>query len=130
MVTDVRPVLEDQHPVAVHQELFFADEAPAAPAADPAAQVGADATVVLDGRATRVTVRPGERVLDAALRVRPELPYACKGGVCATCRAKLVEGRVTMARNWALEPDEVAAGYVLTCQSTPVTQRLVVDYDG
>jgi ring-1,2-phenylacetyl-CoA epoxidase subunit PaaE len=70
-----------------------------------------------------------ERVLDAALRVRAELPYACKGGVCSTCRAKIVEGRVEMARNFALEPDELAAGYVLTCQASPVTERVVVDYD-
>jgi ring-1,2-phenylacetyl-CoA epoxidase subunit PaaE len=92
--------------------------------------VGAEATIVLDGRSSTVTVAPGERVLDAALRVRPELPYACKGGVCSTCRARLVSGEVAMARNYALEADEVAAGYVLTCQSTPVTDRLVIDYDG
>jgi ring-1,2-phenylacetyl-CoA epoxidase subunit PaaE len=67
--------------------------------------------------------------LDAALRVRGELPYACKGGVCSTCRAKVIEGAVEMARNYALEPAEVAAGYVLTCQSEPITERLVVDYD-
>ena len=68
-------------------------------------------------------------MLDAALRVRGELPYSCRGGVCSTCRARVVEGEVQMATNWALEPDEVAAGYVLTCQSSPVTDRLVVDYD-
>ena len=64
-------------------------------------------------------MRRDERVLDAALRVRGELPYACKGGVCSTCRARLVDGEVEMAHNYALEPDEVAAGYVLTCQSEP-----------
>jgi ring-1,2-phenylacetyl-CoA epoxidase subunit PaaE len=62
--------------------------------------------------------------------VRGDAPYACKGGVCGTCRAHLVEGEVAMAANWALEPDEVAAGYVLTCQSRPTTDRLVLDYDG
>ena len=60
--------------------------------------------------------------------LRGELPYACKGGVCSTCRARVVEGEVTMARNYALEPDEVAAGYVLTCQSSPVTDTCMV-YD-
>ena len=60
---------------------------------------------------------------------RGELPYACKGGVCSTCRAKVIDGEVTMARNYALEPDELAAGYVLTCQSSPITDRLTVDYD-
>ena len=62
--------------------------------------------------------------------MRPDAPYACRGGVCSTCRARLVEGEVRMARNYALEPDELAAGYVLTCQSSPVTDRVVVDYDG
>ena len=60
---------------------------------------------------------------------RPELPYACKGGVCSTCRARVVSGEVSMARNFALEPDEVAAGYVLTCQALPITDKVVVDYD-
>ncbi len=68
-------------------------------------------------------------MLDAALKVRGELPYACKGGVCSTCKAKVVSGEVTMARNYALEPDELTAGYVLTCQSTPLTDNLTIDYD-
>src|SRR6266540_3968350 len=85
--------------------------------------------ILLDGRASTFSMGRDERVLDAALRVRGELPYACKGGVCSTCRARLVEGEVRMARNFALEPDELAAGYVLTCQSSPLTDRLVVDYD-
>jgi ring-1,2-phenylacetyl-CoA epoxidase subunit PaaE len=118
---------------AVHTELFHIDTgdgpAPAAPQDGPGA-AGAEVTVLLDGRASTFAMAPGERVLDAALRVRPELPFACKGGVCSTCRARLVEGEVRMARNYALEPDELAAGFVLTCQSTPVTDRLVVDYDG
>jgi len=127
---------------AVHSELFHAGDAPPAGAdavtdvdAAPDTEVtgsevtGTEVTVLLDGRASTVRTRPGERVLDAALRVRSELPYACKGGVCSTCRAKIVDGAVTMARNYALEPDEVAAGYVLTCQSTPTTPTLTVDYD-
>jgi len=119
---------------AVHSELFHAgDAAPAgdtAPAGGAGAETaGTEVTVLLDGRASTVRTRPGERVLDAALRVRSELPYACKGGVCSTCRAKIVDGAVTMARNYALEPDEVAAGYVLTCQSTPTTPTLTADYD-
>ena len=131
MVADVRAVLQGRGATAVHQELFFADDVPPPAAARPTtADVGAEATVVLDGRSTTVTVAPGERILDAALRVRPELPYACRGGVCSTCRARLVSGEVSMARNFALEPDEIAAGYVLTCQSVPVTESLVVDYDG
>jgi ring-1,2-phenylacetyl-CoA epoxidase subunit PaaE len=130
MVADVRRVLDGCGAGPVHQELFFADDAP--PPGIPrqsTADVGAEATIILDGRSTTVTVAPGERVLDAALRVRPELPYACRGGVCSTCRARLVVGEVSMARNFALEPGEVAAGYVLTCQSVPATDRVVLDYD-
>jgi ring-1,2-phenylacetyl-CoA epoxidase subunit PaaE len=67
--------------------------------------------------------------LDGAQRVRPDLPFACKGGVCGTCRAKVVAGAVTMRRNFALEDAELEAGYVLTCQSMPTTDAVTVDYD-
>jgi ring-1,2-phenylacetyl-CoA epoxidase subunit PaaE len=70
-----------------------------------------------------------ESVLDAALKQGADLPYACKGGVCTTCKAKLIEGEVTMDVNWGLEPDEVAQGYILTCQSHPKTERVIVDFD-
>jgi len=70
-----------------------------------------------------------ETVLNAALRVRPDVPFACAGGVCGTCRARLVEGDVAMTENYALEPDELERGYVLTCQSHPKSERVVVDYD-
>jgi ring-1,2-phenylacetyl-CoA epoxidase subunit PaaE len=115
---------------AMHTELFHVSPEPPPPPPPAAAQVaGAEVTIMLDGRASSFTMGRHERVLDAALRVRPELPYSCKGGVCSTCRARVVDGEVTMARNFALEPGDVAAGYVLTCQSCPVTDRLVVDYD-
>ncbi|WP_308466241.1 1,2-phenylacetyl-CoA epoxidase subunit PaaE [Rathayibacter soli] len=86
----------------------------------------------LDGQESRVTspVNAHESLLNAALRVRPDVPFACTGGVCGTCRAKLVTGDVTMTYNYALEPDELARGYVLTCQSHPTTEKVVVDYDG
>jgi ring-1,2-phenylacetyl-CoA epoxidase subunit PaaE len=115
----------------IHTELFHVEDAPVERRAPETVDdtKGAEVTILLDGRASTFTMRRDERVLDAALRVRGELPYACKGGVCSTCRAKLVEGEVTMARNFALEPDELAAGYVLTCQSSPVTDRLKIDYD-
>ncbi|WP_405114533.1 phenylacetate-CoA oxygenase/reductase subunit PaaK [Micromonospora sp. NBC_01405] len=132
MVVDAKAVLAERGvpESAVHTELFHVAEAPAPPrrpADRPGA--GAEVTIVLDGRSSSFTMGREERVLDAALRVRAELPYACKGGVCSTCRAKVVDGEVTMARNYALEPDEVAAGYVLTCQSSPVTDTITVDYD-
>lgn len=71
-----------------------------------------------------------ESILNAALRVRPDVPFACAGGVCGTCRARLVTGEVDMEENYALEPEEIANGYVLTCQSHPTTPEVTVDYDG
>lgn len=71
----------------------------------------------------------GASVLDAALKEGADLPYACKGGVCTTCRAKLIEGEVEMDVNWGLEPDEVEKGFILTCQSHPKTEKLVIDFD-
>ena len=85
--------------------------------------------MLLDGRSSTVTVEPGTPILDGAQRVRPDLPFACKGGVCGTCRALLVKGEVTMRRNYALEPEELAAGYVLTCQALPASDQITVDYD-
>lgn len=87
----------------------------------------------LDGQSTQVEspVSARESILNAALRVRPDVPFACAGGVCGTCRAKVVSGSVSMTENYALEPDEIERGYVLTCQSHPQpdTKQLVVDYD-
>ena len=116
----------------VHQELFYVDEVPPEPVrGDEAAVTGpsAEVTVVLDGRATPLTLPRTVPVLDAAQKVRGDLPFACKGGVCGTCRAKVTEGEVRMLRNYALEEREVAAGYVLTCQSLPMSDRVTVDYD-
>jgi ring-1,2-phenylacetyl-CoA epoxidase subunit PaaE len=135
MVTDIRGVLAERGvaDTTVHTELFHVDDAatPRAVVAEDAGPAAGDAavTIVLDGRASSFTMRRDERVLDAALKIRAELPYACKGGVCSTCRAKVIDGRVEMARNYALEPDELAAGYVLTCQASPVTETVTVDYD-
>jgi ring-1,2-phenylacetyl-CoA epoxidase subunit PaaE len=71
----------------------------------------------------------GDNILDAALAHGADLPYACKGGVCSTCRAKVIEGSVDMEVNYALEPDEVAKGFVLTCQSHPTSDRVIIDFD-
>jgi len=132
LVTDARNVLAGRGATAVHTELFHVDEVPSPPPPAPgpdAAQADVAVEIRLDGRVSTLRMGRDERVLDAALRVRSELPFACKGGVCSTCRARVVEGEVTMARNYALEPDELARGYVLTCQSSPVTDHLVIDYD-
>ncbi|MBB5870751.1 ring-1,2-phenylacetyl-CoA epoxidase subunit PaaE [Allocatelliglobosispora scoriae] len=130
MVEGARQVLSREGAAIVHTELFHADSAgPSAPSASTAQSGDVTVTIKLDGRATSLTMDSGERVLDAALRVRPELPFACRGGVCSTCRARVVEGNVNMVTNWALEPEDVAAGYVLTCQAVPTSENLVVDYD-
>jgi ring-1,2-phenylacetyl-CoA epoxidase subunit PaaE len=115
----------------IHRELFYVEDVPPAVVhhVDPPVGNGAEVTVVLDGRSSTVTVPPGTPVLDAAQRVRPDLPFACKGGVCGTCRARVVSGKLEMRRNYALEDDELEAGYVLTCQSLAVSDEVVIDYD-
>ncbi|TDH23059.1 phenylacetate-CoA oxygenase/reductase subunit PaaK [Segetibacter sp. 3557_3] len=87
-------------------------------------------TIKLDGTSFDFQLAfDSESILDAALRQGADLPYACKGGVCCTCRAKLVEGKVDMTLNYALEPDELEQGFILTCQSHPRTEKVVIDYD-
>ncbi|MDO5032636.1 1,2-phenylacetyl-CoA epoxidase subunit PaaE [Corynebacterium sp.] len=85
----------------------------------------------LDGLSGSVEspVSANESLLNAALRVRSDVPFACAGGVCGTCRAKLVEGEVEMDENYALEAEEVEAGYILTCQSHPKTPKIILDFD-
>jgi ring-1,2-phenylacetyl-CoA epoxidase subunit PaaE len=89
-----------------------------------------EVTIVLDGTTKTFTLEKGKQsILEAGLDAGVELPYSCKGGVCSTCRAKLTAGEVDMDVNFALEDYEVARGFVLTCQSYPVTDRVTVDYD-
>ena len=91
---------------------------------------GQKVTVRQDGRDREITLTANdESILDAALRQGADLPYACKGGVCATCKCKVLRGKVDMATNYSLEPDELAAGYVLSCQSLPLTADVIVDFD-
>ncbi|WP_171164600.1 2Fe-2S iron-sulfur cluster-binding protein [Streptomyces sp. I05A-00742] len=117
----------------IHEEIFHvAEEAasPTSPAAPPsAAPTHSTVTATLDGRGGRWPVRDGESLLEAVLRNRPDAPYACKGGVCGTCRAFLVSGEVRMDRNYALEDDELESGYVLACQSHPATEQVELDFD-
>lgn len=87
-------------------------------------------TVKLDGRSFDFDLGfSSDTILDAALQQGADLPYACKGGVCCTCKARLLEGQVSMEVNWGLEQEEIEQGYILTCQSHPTTDKVVVDFD-
>jgi ring-1,2-phenylacetyl-CoA epoxidase subunit PaaE len=88
-------------------------------------------TIKLDGRSFDfdLSLNSDETVLDAALKQGADLPYACKGGMCCTCKAKLLEGEVMMDVHWGLEEEEVEKGFILTCQSHPKTEKVVVDFD-
>ncbi|MCQ8773681.1 2Fe-2S iron-sulfur cluster-binding protein [Streptomyces telluris] len=116
----------------IHQEIFHVESGAAgepgraAPAGSPARST---VTAQLDGRGGSWPVREGETLLEAVLRNRPDAPYACKGGVCGTCRAFLVRGEVRMDRNFALEPEEIESGHVLACQSHPLTEEVELDFD-
>lgn len=119
----------------IHVEYFSTDGLPVvsrrvAPGkpADERAPV-AIAHVTFDGSAYSLPILEGETVIDAGLRAGLELPFSCRGGMCCTCRAKLVAGEVRMDTNYSLEPWEMQAGYVLTCQSHPLTPEITVDYD-
>jgi ring-1,2-phenylacetyl-CoA epoxidase subunit PaaE len=90
----------------------------------------AEVTVQLDGNTMAFTLEyDGESILDKALSLGADLPFACKGGVCSTCRAKLTEGQIKMDNNYSLEPDELERGFILTCQSHPRSEKIFVDYD-
>src|SRR5918996_2955233 len=111
----------------IHEEIFHVDAV--APTAGAPAPAHSTVTARLDGRGGSWPVQDGESLLETVLRNRPDAPYACKGGVCGTCRAFLVSGEVRMDRNFALEREETEAGYVLACQSHAVTEKVELDFD-
>ena len=115
----------------VHFELFYVDAPPPELHRAEAEATGetTEVTVVLDGLTMTAPLPRDQSVLDGAQAMRSDLPFACKGGVCGTCRARVTDGEVDMRRNYALEPAEVEAGFVLTCQSYPVGERATVDFD-
>ncbi len=134
MVIGLRDVLTERGVDAahVHSELFHVETMPPEAREPTPAEAGdaAEVTIVLDGRRSTFMLRGNDvPVLEAALRVRTDAPFACRGGVCGTCRAKLLEGSVQMDTNYALEPGDVERGYVLTCQSHPTSARVTLDYD-
>jgi ring-1,2-phenylacetyl-CoA epoxidase subunit PaaE len=126
-------------PDRVHTERFTSPTLEALPAAQrQAAVLGQPAvrpegevalTVVLDGKPHELRMSRDERVLDVALNAGLDLPWSCRGGVCCTCRAKVMEGAVQMEKNFTLEPWETDKGFVLSCQARPTTDRVVVSYD-
>jgi ring-1,2-phenylacetyl-CoA epoxidase subunit PaaE len=134
MIQDARAVLTDLGVPGhgVHVELFYVDALPPQPrrAADaPPPGATSELTTVLDGRRVTSIVSRETPILDGAQAVRSDLPFACKGGVCGTCRAVVRDGEVDMRRNYALDKSEVDAGFVLTCQTFPVGGSVVVDFD-
>ena len=111
-------------------EALEAMEAMEAVAAAPGKPAEAVVTVNLDGRTTVIQMPfRRETILAATLRARPDAPFSCTGGMCGTCRARVVEGEVRMDRQYALEPEDVAAGIVLACQAHPITATVSLDYD-
>jgi ring-1,2-phenylacetyl-CoA epoxidase subunit PaaE len=136
LIADAREVLADLGVSRdkVHFELFYVDEPP--PEVDRPRTGGADldgetslVTISLDGRTTTAPMSRARSVLDGAAASRNDLPFACKGGVCGTCRAHVPSGEVDMRRNYALDDDEVERGFVLTCQTFPVSDEVTVDFD-
>lgn len=133
MILDLREglIALGMDPRHVHVELFGVQLAHPKPQAI-AAQIGKTCavTIKVDGRTTQFSLPFGSKsILDAALAKGAPLPYACKGGVCCTCKAKLLEGKVSMAVNYGLEPEEMEQGYVLSCQSYPESERVSIDFD-
>jgi ring-1,2-phenylacetyl-CoA epoxidase subunit PaaE len=119
----------------IHYELFTTavngkTSAPKKQQEKEESEVEAMVSITLDGNRFEFPLSSrAENILDGALKAGADLPYACKGGVCSTCRAKLTEGEVSMDVNYALEPDEVEAGFILTCQAHPKSDKVSVDFD-
>lgn len=134
MTGAARTVLEEigAEPSRIHVELFSTGSAPPRAGARkvaPEADKGVPLTITHDGQSHALTLHDGETVLEAAERAGLDVPYSCRGGMCCTCRAKVTEGTASMDLNFSLEPWEVEAGYVLTCQCRPTSGALAVDYD-
>ena len=113
----------------LHFELFGTQKHAVKTHIAPSEKIVATAKITLDGICFDLPIHEGEAVLDAALRMGADLPFACKAGVCCTCRAKLTHGAVEMEVNYALDHNEIEAGFILTCQAMPRTAHLAVDYD-
>ena len=138
MIDAARAALREHHvdEAAVHVELFHlatptraADTQRAVVETVTGQRASASVTITLAGRSTTLAVPLGRDVLHEVMRVRPDVPYGCTNGMCGTCRAKVVEGRVEMDHCYALDQGELDAGFVLTCQAQPRSDVVVLDYD-
>lgn len=133
MIDSVSDVLQDlgMKPAAIHVERYGAPRRTASEAAVPVDEAGqASITVIMDGHRKKFSMpHAGDSIVDGAAQHGIELPYSCKGGVCATCRTKVVQGEVRMDTNYGLEPWEVEQGFVLACQSHPISDSVTLDYD-
>ncbi len=114
----------------IHTERFNTGTAPKASAQQIESRTEEKVNIILDGRELIIEVsKQDDSILDAALRAGADLPYACKGGVCATCKCKVLQGEVEMAINYSLEEEEIQKGYVLSCQARPTTQNVRLSFD-
>ncbi|MCC6461883.1 MAG: phenylacetate-CoA oxygenase/reductase subunit PaaK [Saprospiraceae bacterium] len=134
MIFDIQPALEalGADPKRVHFELFTTAGMPKRETTASAQKESFDASVTVIQDGTQFDFQlpsDGSTLLDAAMRAGADLPFSCKGGVCSTCKARVLEGEVAMDLNYGLEPDEVEAGYVLMCQSHPKSAKVVVSFD-
>lgn len=116
----------------IHFELFTTADIPKVEHQKDANEptIASNVKVIIDGDTIELALdSDGDSILDAAFKAGGDLPFACKGGVCCTCKAKILEGTASMDINYALEPDEVEAGYILTCQAHPTSKTLTVSFD-
>ena len=129
MIEAVKDLLTEHHipEKNIHFELFNAPKKTAKKGKIKNA-VGSTATIQMDGLTFNVPIEKGQNILDAAQLVGADMPFACKGGVCCTCRAKLLEGEVEMETNYALTKEEVEQGFILTCQAVPLSAEIEVEY--
>lgn len=119
-------------PKNIHFELFTTSgsKKDKVESSEKSPSIASNVKVIIDGDTLELAMESnGETILDAAFKAGGDLPFACKGGVCCTCKAKILEGTATMDINYALEPDEVEAGYILTCQAHPTSKTLIVSFD-
>ncbi len=115
---------------AIHDELFFAEPTPTTEPPDIADSGGVVVEFTLDGRTSSVVVDPsGPPVLAYTLQSRPDTPFSCRGGMCTTCKAQVIDGSATMDLNYALTDEDLEKGYILTCQAHPASDRLTITYD-